>query len=142
MLDNELRTKLTDIVDSLCGETALQTADRLKSLHNRILADHARTLLRESFPQYSTAVFARQWDEDTPHLVHLIGKGDVGQLDYDDDQQRAQLSDDQREALLTAERCIVYLGTDEEISDLLPSDNVHSDYVEFDLDLDQELPEG
>lgn len=140
MLDNELRTELTDIVDSLCGETALQTAERLRSLHNRILADHARTLLRESFPQYRTAMFARQWDEGTPHLVHLIGKDDVDQLDYDDDQQRAQLSDDQREALLTAERCMVYLRTDEEIYDLLPGDNVHSDYGEFDLDFDQELP--
>lgn len=135
MTGNDLRAALTEITDDVCGTSVLQIADRLKSLHNKILADHARTLIKESFPQYQTAVFVRYWDEDSPRLLHLISLTEP-QLDYYDDDQHRALDSLQQEALSTAERCIVYLGTDEEVSDLLPTENQHEDYVEFDLDLD------
>lgn len=135
MTDNDLRAALTEITDDVCGTSVLQIADRLKSLHNKILADHARTLLKEAFPQYQTAVFVRYWDERSPSLLHLLSKTEP-QLDYYDDAQRQALDKLRQEALRTAERCIVYLGTDEEVSDLLPAENEHEDYVEFDLDLD------
>ena len=135
MTDNDLRAALTEITDDVCGTTVLQIADRLKSLHNKILADHARTLLKEAFPQYQTAVFVRYWDEKSPSLLHLLSKTEP-QLDYYDDVQRQALDELRQEALRTAERCIIYLGTDEEVSDLLPTENQHEDYVEFDLDLD------
>lgn len=75
MSDTELRTELSDIADSLPTQTALQTADRLKSLRNRLLVQHARVVLNEVFPEYTEAIFVQYPDNPGMHFRRLAGPG-------------------------------------------------------------------
>lgn len=115
-------------------------ADSLKSVHNAVLAAHAHALLSEAFPRHSTAIFVRNWDEDSPHLLQLLS-GDAAVPDYDTTEQDGRpdwISPEQWSALVEAERAIAYLGTDEEVHEHLePGEDPdsHPDWVEFQMAL-------
>jgi hypothetical protein len=96
---------------------------------------HAGALLAEAFPQHTLAVFARNWDEDEPHLLQLLTSVDgVEAIEVAD--ERESMTTAQKRALKDAEWAIVLIGSDDHIvRHLEVSEEDHVDWVEFDLAL-------
>lgn len=126
MKDQSIRQELQGLTDDLCATPVVQIADALKSLHNRIYVDHARDLLSEAFPTAATAVLTRAWDETVPTLNCV----------FDADDDVIQPSREQSQACIEAERCLLYLGNDEELEEhMTKHEEPHGESVTFTLDL-------
>lgn len=90
--------------------------------------------LRDAFPGSSVAIFARNWDEDRPRLIQVLGE-----TDYDLDEDGEKLSREQMKACATADMAIQAMGDDDNVLNYLDgSEEEHDDWFEFQLPLNAE----
>lgn len=105
--------------------------------------ENAAAVLREAFPSHDLAVFGRDWDHERPALIQLIGKADGGaDIELDDDESVASLTNEQKRATLVADRLIRAIGDDEEVLRHLQGAEEHADWIEFNLPLNPATPES
>lgn len=106
---------------------ATHTANQL-----RVQLMIAETL--EVFPDATTLVFTRDWDQDKPKLVQILTEED--ELELEEKGFWEALSMDQRQALLGIGRIIELIGNDETLWCYMDQPSVESvDGAEFRLNL-------
>lgn len=117
-------------------DRAEDVATRAKTMADTLRVAYARELLREAFPGYTLAVFARDWNEDQPLLLQILSD-QPDQVDIDLSlSSPAFLPDDQRLAAYEAQLQIAKIGSDEEILEHLdPGEIEHEGWEEFMLSL-------
>ncbi len=98
---------------------------------------YVRELLHNSFPEHTTAVFSRRWDEDCASLVRLASPHtNRAPVPVATAADRDSLTDLQREVITKANRVIHRFDTDEDLLEFLEFGAPDNDnYYEFVLRL-------
>ena len=138
-LTEQLRRKIDEVAKTLAHTGDLAAfADSLKAIHDQALAEHAHQLMAGAFPDHEVVIFARNWDEDAPHLLQVLtSRADIEEYDGSIEKSRPTwMTRQQWAALIEAERSIAHIGSDDEILQHLdPGETEHEDWTEFQLNL-------
>jgi hypothetical protein len=135
--NNEAPLLSTLLAEKEAAEFVEREAKRLAD--NR-RAEYAAALLADAFPGAITAVFARNWDEDAPRLIQILGTTHreidtkISPAADASEQIRAQYN-----ASVKAENVVADIGSDEAIlsqSWFNDGDEEHDGWNEFNLGLD------
>lgn len=115
--------------------------EEVKRVTDSIRTRHAKAALKEQFPGYAVAVFARTWETDEYYLMQLIAAAQpatkaCADINFDED-GGSGLTVVQKDAVRIAEAAICAIGSDHDIWEHLEmADDEHDGWYEFDLVLD------